>query len=958
MGSLSDRPAVVEFGRFRVVPHRRQLLADGRAVVLGGRSFDLLMALIEVSGAVVGKDALLRRIWPNRIVDENRLQGEISTLRRAFGPDRNLIQTVAGRGYQFTGEIRAGASGPTGSEVPSAPVAEAAPRTLTNLLQPVSELIGRGTELSEVLDLVTNHRLVTLIGEGGIGKTRLGLEVGRHLLAEFADGVWVAEFAPLSDPDLVPVTVATTLGVEFAGGTVSTERIANALGAKRLLLILDNCEHVVAAAAGMAEALLRGNSIVRVLATSREPLQVEGECLYRVPPLTVPSENNDDVEELLRQGAVQLFVARMQAQDPSFSPHARNATAAATICRRLDGIPLAIELAAACGGALGIEELASRLDDRFHLLTGGRRMALPRHQTLRGTLDWSYELLTEPERVVLRRLAIFAGGFTLTAASAVVISAAITASDVVDTVANLVTKSLVAADIGSTSTRYRLLETTRAYALEKLAESCELGPVSRCHAEYYRDLFERAEAEWQGRLTPEWVADYTRELDNVRAALDWAFSPRGDPCTGVALTVSSVPLWMQLSLLAECRRHVERALRSLGSVSSRNRRDEMRLYSALARSLFFTTGAVQETSAAWVSALTIAEEIADTDYQLQGLYGLWNCGVFSGEFRTARAFAERFCGLAAKTRRADVFIGDRLIGFSLHYLGYQNDARYHIERMLAGYDAAIQRSHTARLQMDQQLAARNTLARILWLQGFPDQAVHTALSNLEDARAIDHPLSLCNVLADAACPLALFTGDLMTAGHFVTLLLDHSAKHSLDVWNALGRVFEAVLLIQRGEVIVGLPRLSAALDVLRETGFLQRYTMYLGALAHALAVGRRPVEGLATIDEALARIERFEDRWCLAELLRIKGRLFMLKGAPEAAAVVGEDHFLQALEWARRQEALSWELRAATSLAQLYRDQDRTKDGYELLAPVYGRFTEGLDTADLKTARALLNELQ
>jgi predicted ATPase/DNA-binding winged helix-turn-helix (wHTH) protein len=957
MVTASDRPAGVEFGRFRVVPHRRQLLADGRPIALGARSFDLLMALIETPGEVVGKDALLSRIWPNQIVDENRLQGEISVLRKAFGVDRGLIQTVAGRGYQFTGEIRALAAGRAAGEVPSASSAAAAPRALTNLLQPVSELIGRAAELSEVTDLVTNHRLVTLIGEGGIGKTRLGLEVARQLISEFVDGVWVAELAPLSDPGLVSVTVATSLQLELPGGEVSPEWVANMLGARRLLLVLDNCEHVISAAAGMAEALLRANAVVRVLATSREPLRAEGECLYRVPPLAVPAADGADLEEVLRHGAVRLFVARAHSADPHFSAGGPTAAAAAAICRRLDGIPLAIELAAARGVALGVEELAARLDDRFRLLTGGRRTALPRHQTLQATLDWSYELLPEIERVVLRRLAVFAGSFSLAAASAVAASAEIAASDVIERIANLITKSLVVRDGSGASAQYRLLETTRAYALERLTEVGEWDLAAQSHADYYRGVFERAEAEWQGRPTAEWLADYARELDNVRAALDWAFSPRGDPCIGVTLTVSSVPLWMQLSLLGECRRHVERALRTIGSVLSRSRRDEMRLYSALARSLFFTTGAVQETGAAWTSALRIAEEIADTDYQLQGLYGLWNCAVFSGEFCTARALAERFCGLAAKTRLADVFIGDRLIGFSLHYLGYQNDARYHIERMLAGYDATIQRSHAARLQMDQQLAARNTRARILWLQGFPDQAVRAALSNLEDARAIDHPLSLCNVLADAACPIALFTRDLMTAGHFVTWLLEHSAKHSLYVWNALGRVFEAVLLIQRGEVIVGLPRLSAALDVLRETGFLQRYTIYLGALAHGLAVVRRPVEGLATIDEALARIERFEDRWCLAELLRIKGRLFMLEGAPKAAAVA-EDHFLQALEWARRQEALSWELRAATSLARLYRDQGRTKDAYELLAPVYGRFTEGLDTADLKAARALLNQLQ
>jgi DNA-binding winged helix-turn-helix (wHTH) protein len=404
-----DISAVVEFGRFRVLPHRRELLADGRPIKLGGRDFDLLLALIEVPGAVIGKEELMRRVWTGRIVEENSLQGAVSALRKAFGADRDLIRTVAGRGYQFTGETRV-RSAPGERVVPGESRTPAQPRrALTNLREPVSELIGRETELAEVMDLVTTQRLVTLIGEGGIGKTRLGLEVARHLLPEFPDGLRVAELAPLSNPDLVPVTVATALGLEFAGDTISAEGVANALGSKQVMLVLDNCEHVIAAAAGMAEAVLHANLAARVLATSREPLRAEGECLFRVPPLAVPAEGAEDIGQVLRHGAVRLFVARARAADPHFSPDTGIAVAVAGICRRLDGIPLAIELAAARGGVLGIPEIATRLDDRFHLLTGGHRTALPRQQTLRATLDWSYELLAETERVVLRRLAILAG---------------------------------------------------------------------------------------------------------------------------------------------------------------------------------------------------------------------------------------------------------------------------------------------------------------------------------------------------------------------------------------------------------------------------------------------------------------------------------------------------------------------------------------------------------------------
>ena len=479
MDLTSETPAIIEFGRFRVAPHRRELLADGQPVRLGGRSFDVLMALIDGQGAVVGKDALMGRVWPNRIAEESSLHVQIAALRNAFGADRNLIRTISGRGYQFTGEISTVAASPDTQAVARTAVqVPAPPRPPTNLTEPVSELIGRDVEVEEVLGLTATHRLVTLTGAGGIGKTRLGLEVARRLLPEFADGVWVIELAPLSDPDLVPTTVATALGLDLAGDVVSQERVANALAAKQLLLVLDNCEHLVGAVASMAETLLRANLAARVLATSREPLRSEGECLYRVPPLAVPTEGSRDAEDPLQYGAVRLFVARARAAEPHFVANEHAVTAIASICRHLDGIPLAIELAAARTAALGVEELAGRLDDCFHLLTGGRRTALPRHQTLRATLDWSYQLLPEIERVVLRRLAIFAGGFTLQAASAIAATGEIAGSDIFDCIANLVAKSLVAADLGGATVWYRLLETTRAYALEKLTESGEFEQLA------------------------------------------------------------------------------------------------------------------------------------------------------------------------------------------------------------------------------------------------------------------------------------------------------------------------------------------------------------------------------------------------------------------------------------------------------------------------------------------------
>src|SRR5215467_5679989 len=958
MDPLSETPASFEFGRFRILLQRREVLADGRPMELGGRAFDVLVVLIEANGAVVSKDELMSRVWPGRIVEDNNLHAQIKALRKAFS-DRDLIRTIVGRGYQFRGEVRTRPGTRTeGAQPETASDVSARPRAPTNLPAATSDLIGRKAEIAEVIGLVADHRSVTLTGTGGIGKTRLALEIARHLLPQFADGVWFAELASLSDPRLVPVTVAAALGLELVSGVVSPERIAAALGSKHVMLVLDNCEHVIDAAAKMVEAVLHANPAARVIATSREPIRAESEQLYRVPPLAVPTEGSQALQDVLRHGAVALFVARAQAADPHFAPDQQTAAAISSICRQLDGIPLAIELAAARASTLGVQSLAARLDNRFNLLTEGRRTALPRHQTLRATFGWSYELLPEAERVVLRILSIFADGFTLEAATAVIANADILGSNVVEDLANLVSKSLVVVDAdGGTAVRYRLLDTTRAYALEKLTGHGELEQTARRHAEYYLELCGQAEAEWETRPAAEWLPNYGRQIGDVRGALDWAFSPGGDASIGVAITAAAVPLWFQLSLIDECRARVEQALSHVASGLGRNTRCEMQLNAALGLSLFHTKGPMRETGVSWARALAIAERLQDTEYQLRALWGLWSYQMSSGRHRAALAFARRFRSLSAKQPDpADRLIADRMIGTVLHYIGDQTNARRHLESMLRQYVDPHHRSDMIRFVWDQRVAGDIVLAVILWLQGFPDQAMRTARSTIEGVRASDHTISLCYALTRAACPVALWVGDLAAAERYVAILLDHSAQLAMAVWQAWGRCFKGVLLIKRGNADAGLRLLRTALDELRETGSALRYTAFLGVLAEGSAGAGRATEGLAAVDEALERSQANEERWCIAELLRIKGELLLLEQAPDAATAA-EDHFQQALDWARRQGALSWELRAATSLARMWCGQGRSKEARTLLGPVYDRFVEGFETADLKAAKALLSNL-
>jgi len=947
MPGLPEVPAIVEFGRFKVVRHRRELLADDRPVELGGRAFDTLMALIDARGTVLDKDQLMSLVWPDRVVEGNNLPAQIAVLRKVLGADRHLIRTVARLGYQFTGEIHTAAA-----------AAPSPPSRMTNLPEAVSELIGREAELEEVAALATEHRLVNLVGAGGIGKTRLALEVARHVLPRFPDGVFVAELGPVSSPELVPATVASALGFTHIAGTASREGVAGALGTKKLLLVIDNCEHVIEAATGMAEALLRASPGTGLLATSREPLRVSGEYVYRVPPLGVPAEDNRDMQDVFRHGAVKLFVSRAHAAEPRYVAEGRVAAATAAICRRLDGIPLAIELAATRIAAFGVDGVATRLDDRFRLLTGGSRTLL-RQQTMRATLDWSYELLSESERVVLRRLGVFVGPFTLDPASAVAAGVDIPASEVADSVANLVGKSLVSTDVGGAIVYYRLLETTRAYAREKLIGSAEFDHVAQRHAEYLRDLFEHAEAELETRPTAEWLSVYRPHIDDLRAALDWAFSPSGDVGVGVALTAAAVPLWTHLSLLSECRTRVEQAIARFGHQVPSDPRRDMRLYLALGHVLLhIDLSAVPQMNAALTTVLELAEITDDGRYRLAALHGLYLARLQTGEYRNALNLAEKFRSVAADTAdRSDVPIGNLLIGLTLHVLGDQPGARRQLEPLARSHFVAARPSHISLYQYDHRVVLDCYYARVLWLQGFGDKAKRLLERLVDYARTIDHLRSFLYTLLIATCPIALFVGDLRTVEHHVRLAFDLVARHTLEIWHVWAQCFEGILLIRRGNNLAGSQLLQSALQRLPEPSFHYHMSSLLAELAAGLAGAGQIAEGLVLVDKALARAEQTEAGWCVAELLRTKGELLLLEGVP-STVTNAEAYFEQALDVARRQGALSWELRAATSLARLWREQKRVRQARKLLSSVYRRFTEGFETADLVAAKVLLDSIR
>src|SRR5712672_3451965 len=528
----------ISFGPYRLLAAQRLLLEGDTPVRLGSRAFDTLAALVGRAGEVVGKEELIARVWPQTFVEDANLKIQVSALRRALGDGhagRRFIVTVPGRGYNFVAPVSL-------EEPPRAALPPAVgSASVHNLPLAMTRMIGRDETVAALVSRLSRQRLVTILGPGGIGKTTLALAVAERMIADYEHGVWLVDLAPLGDPRLVPSAVATVLGLEVRTDNPLPGLIAS-LRNRRMLLLLDNCEHVIDAAASLAAAVLSGAPRVNILATSRETLGIAGEAQYRLGPLgSPPTSSGLTAAEAAAFPAVQLFVERVAAIVEDFAMTDANARPIVEICRRLDGLPLAIEFAAPRVEVLGVEGLAAGLDHSLPLLTARRRTAMPRHRTMRAVIDWSYGLLSEDEQLFLRALGIFAGGFTVEAAAAIAAGGANTRVDAMDRLADQVAKSLVVADVGGARPRFRLLDTTRAYAIEKLDGSGERERVACRHAEYYRNLFERAEGEAPVRPADEWLADYTREIDNLRAALDWAFSPGGDTSVGVALTAAAVP---------------------------------------------------------------------------------------------------------------------------------------------------------------------------------------------------------------------------------------------------------------------------------------------------------------------------------------------------------------------------------------------------------------------------------
>ena len=940
---------VLFFGPFSLFTAERLLKKAGEAIPIGGRALDILMALAERAGEVVTHEELASSVWPDVTVEDANLRCQIAALRKALGDGRDgarYVSNVTGRGYCLVAPVT------RSSAMQTARVTGITPTERVQKLPPrLTRMVGRDDTVRSLAQQLQMWRFVSIVGPGGVGKTTVAISVAHALVDGFHDAVFFIDLAALTDPQLVPTAVASALGL-----MVQTQDplvgLLTFIGDRKILLVLDNCEHVIGVVAALAERVVSEAPQAHILATSREALRVEGEHVHLLYSLDCPPEDAGlTTVEALRYPAVQLFMERAAASGYGAALSDIDAPIVARICRRLDGVALAIELAASRAGSLGIRETAELLDNRFSLLWQGRRTALPRHETLNAMLDWSYGLLSDREKAVLCRLSVFVGDFTRQAAGSVASETEVDEADVIDAVVSLVAKFLISTTVINESTYYRLLDTTRAYAAAKLAERGEADRIARRHAIFYAKFLEHDEI-IQSMFDEHDLSGYAPHIGNVRAALGWALSHHGDAAVGIELATSAAPLFVGLSLLEECRGWCERAQAALDD-ASRGTRQEMILQEALAMSSMLTKGLSDQVRAEFERGLALAESFEDRGRQLRLLAGLNLFFIRLGDVRGALAVAEHGGVIAQATKQpAGTVWVECWLGIAHHFLGNQATAQRHCERSIT-LAVELGTPNVNLFGIDQRIRALVFLARTLWLRGFADQALRTVQTAIGEAASRDHPVPICLSLVHASTIL-LWTGDLPGASDLIEQLIVHTGRYSLEPFCAAGIALKGELAIAREEPEAGLELLRGALGTLHAQQFNLLITDFIGASAEGLRKTGRFEDALFTIDGAIARAKNSGVEFYLSELLRIKSQILAAQHDREPAM----NCLTEALAVARAQSALAWELRSTMALARMLSEGGQRDQARHTLAVVYDRFTEGFETADLKRACALLEDLR
>lgn len=873
-----DAPAL-RFGPFVLHRARKLLLEGEQPVRLSSRAFEILSALVESPGVLVSKDALMARAWPGTVVEEINLRVHIASIRKLLGDAQGgarYITNVSGRGYCFVAPVT-----PVDARLPASPALATVRRGGPN--RALWPMLGRDAELNLLLRQLAQRRLVTIVGPGGIGKTTLAIAAVDALEPGQPDGAYFADLASSRTAADIAASVATAFGATVQGSDPAAS-LAAVVRSRQLLLCLDNCEHVVDSVAALVETLLAECPALRVLATSREALRVDGEQRHHLGALAMPPlQGVESAAVALGYASVQLFVERATASHGEFQLLDADASAVARLCHRLGGVPLAIELAAARIDQFGVQGLAERLDDQLLLQAPGRRTALPRQRTLRGMLDWSHDLLDEVQRQVLHRLSVFKGSFGLEDAVAVVASGEVDASSAAAAVVALAEKSLLLTERQGQSTQYRVLEVTRAYAAERLTAKAPGDEWYRRHAEYQLQRMARADARWAELGRERWLAAHANAIDDLRAALRWAQEARDDRLLS-RLAASGLPLAFQLGLLGECRGWAEQAL-ALGGGAS-DPAVAMRLLAAMGH-IELQTASNPDTARPWFEqALALAEQVPEL--HRDGIAGMFVTAYGSARYAEA---ADHARALQAAARSSGDGIAAlharRMLAQATHHLGDHTTAYALAESVLEAQTPGLPMAANSPLQIDRRVSMLIIMGRIDWLQGRSEEASTKVEVCLSLAQA-DSPFAFCQALGMLAIPVAWWSGDFYTVALHIEQLKEQATRFGSAHWGHWAAHYSAALAELRGGTIAerpGVPPTTKQSDL-------------LVTLVPGLGSG-----------VVLQRVESGSVGWNAAEVLRSdavhRQAVGDTKGAQAAAAA--------ALGRAARQGELAWELRAATT---------------------------------------------
>lgn len=939
---------IYTFGPFKLLTTQRVLERDGVPCTVGSRSLDILTLLVEQAGALVSKEELIAHTWPTTVVEDSSLRVHVAALRKALQDDEGLfIRNVPGRGYCFVAAVeRLEDAGPLRTAAVR-PVQEQPRRPLPVLL---ARLIGRDSDVADIRDAVLRDRFVSIIASGGVGKTSVAVAVGHALADEFCGEVVFVDLSALNDPALVYTTVVRALGLEAQFGD-PLAYLVEYLRQRRQLIILDNCEHVIEHATILSETVLSAAADIHILATSREALRATGEAVYNLQPLESPAPGEDvSVADIDRYSALQMFFEKAAAGGMRASPSMEDVAKVANICSRLDGVPLALELAAGRVAAYGIDGIIELLENRFRLQWRGRRAAMARHQTLRSMFDWSYNLLDERERFAFRYMSAFAGGFRFEAALAVALPPDCCEAEMFDICEGLASKSLISIHYSAVDGQYyRLSETARAYAGERLAEN-ELDVVlakgrhAKFHAESARKI-DGAVADFRTWSRAGITADL---LANIRVALAWSFDRTGERKLGMELLASAWMLFTEPALLREC---FNWAVIALDGEEGGPPSPEIE--ASICEALTFTgiliPSATHRVRTAARRCIELSEQLGMHERQLRVLAAYHVFEMRLGNNREGLQIAQRFEHVASIYDKIAVMrIAGWMRGTSEAYLGNFAGARELLERSLPPPQADLDIDFLGFMHL---VRARMLYARTLWVQGNGQRAVQTAMDAIAEARSYRNPICLCIAISHGA-GILIWEGDIDSAERITAELVDEASKYGLQAFRALGTGLMGQCMILRGELEAGQNILRDAIHHAEEEKHANTATALLEALAQSyLAVGLTG-DALSLADRAIARAEETGELFQLADLHRLRAvALWTHQGDGDQSKAL--DAFRQAIDIAGNQSAPAWRLKAACDMVEITAGSEDHAQSRVLLSEILSELTGGYE-GDLSRAKTLL----